>query len=286
MASPTNAPRAGVQDGPRLQRLLPPSGSQTVAQVVSDIGLQERAPSAAGRPRTLLNMVATVDGRATLAGRSGTISSPADRRMFHALRSAVDCVLVGAGTVRMERYGRMLRDESLRRERLERGLAAEPLAAIVSGRLELDAPLLEEPGARVAIVTSSAASLPERAARIDYVRAGRDGHLDLADALEQLARRFSIATILCEGGPHLAGQLFEAGLVDDVLLTLSPRIAGGEPIAGGEALRIVAGGELDPPVALELRSAACCDSYLFLRYEVSAPERVSAETTASSSLAR
>ncbi len=91
--------------------------------------------------------------------------------------------------------------------------------------------------------------------------------------------------ILCEGGPHLAGQLLAAGLVDELLLTVSPRLAGGEP-AGGEALRIVEGPELDPLQELELLGVLHSDSYLFLRYGVSARERVSRDTTSSSSLAR
>jgi riboflavin biosynthesis pyrimidine reductase len=75
--------------------------------------------------------------------------------------------------------------------------------------------------------------------------------------------------VLCEGGPHLARQLLGAGLVDELFLSLSPMLAGGEP-AGGEALRILAGTELEPPVGLELLDVLSSDSYLFLRYGVSA----------------
>jgi riboflavin biosynthesis pyrimidine reductase len=172
--------------------------------------------------------------------------------------------------------------------RLERGLPEEPLACIVSGRLALDGetPLLREPEARVAILTASAASLPATGAEIDYVRAG-EGQLDLAAALAELAERFSIRTLLCEGGPHLARELLAANLLDELFLSVSPLLAGGEP-AGGEALRILAGTELDPPVALDLLDVQRSDSYLFLRYEVSAggrAGRVSRETTESSSLA-
>ncbi len=91
-------------------------------------------------------------------------------------------------------------------------------------------------------------------------------------------------SILCEGGPHLACQLLAAGLIDELFLSLSPLLAGGEPSAG-EALRILAGGELEPPVELELLAVLHSDSGLFLRYGVSARERVSRETMLSSSLA-
>jgi len=218
----------------------------------------------------MLNMVSTVDGHATLSGRSGPLSSRADRELFHGLRLAVDAVMAGASTVRVERYGRIIADASRRRLRLERGLSEEPLACIVSGRLALEAdiPLLADPAARVAILTPSAASLPESAAEVHYVRAARDGLLDLPKALAELRERFGVRTLLCEGGPHLNAQLLQAGLVDELFLSLAPTLAGGDPAAGGEALRIVAGTELSPPLQLELLSALESESHLFLRYRV------------------
>jgi len=134
--------------------------------------------------------------------------------------------------------------------------------------LEQDIPLLEEPQARAVILTASAASLPTCAAHVDYVRAERDGRLDLPAAMAELRERFSLRSVLCEGGPHLACQLLAAGLIDELFLSLSPLLAGGEP-SGGEALRILAGGELVPPVELELLSVLQSGSNLFLRYGVS-----------------
>jgi riboflavin biosynthesis pyrimidine reductase len=172
----------------------------------------------------------------------------------------------------MERYGRIIKDPEGRRLRRERGLGDEPLACIVSGQLALDAdiPLLAEPQARVAIVTSSAASLPASvAAHVEYVRARRDGLLNLGAALAELRSRFGVGLVLCEGGPHLSCQLIAAGLVDELFLTLSPLLSGGEPRAG-EALRILAGPELEPPRRLELLGVLESDSHLLLRYGVGA----------------
>src|ERR1700761_2498477 len=84
----------------RLGRLLPPGEPGTIAEIVEDLGLWQRDVPDGKRPYVLLNMVATADGRATLAGRSGPLSARADRELFHGLRAAVDGVLVGAGTVR------------------------------------------------------------------------------------------------------------------------------------------------------------------------------------------
>jgi riboflavin biosynthesis pyrimidine reductase len=261
-----------------LKRLLPPGPPATAEQIVAGFGLDAAASgaqSAGGRvrPYTVLNMVSTVDGHATLSGRSGPLSSPADRELFHGLRLAVDAVMAGAGTVRVERYGRIVPDESRRQLRIERGLSEEPLACIVSGRLSLEAdiPLLADPAARVVILTPSAASLPGCAAEVHYVRAERDGLLDLPKAFAELRERFAVRTLLCEGGPHLNAQLLEAGLVDELFLSLAPTLAGGDPDenpAHPEALRIIAGSELSPPVEMELLSALESASHLFLRYRV------------------
>jgi riboflavin biosynthesis pyrimidine reductase len=265
-----------------LKRLLPSGAPATADEIVAGFELDTLASTGtANRPYVLLNMVSTVDGHATLSGRSGGLSSRADRELFHALRTAVDAVMAGAATVRVERYGRIIPDATRRQSRVARGLHEEPLACIVSGRLTLDAeiPLLADPAARVVILTPSSASLPAgaAAAEVDYIRVARDGQLDLPAALAELRARFDVRTLLCEGGPHLNAQLLGAGLVDELFLSLSPLLAGGDPASGGEALRILAGPSFSPPVALELRGVLEHDSGLFLRYGVrAAPTAVGA----------
>jgi riboflavin biosynthesis pyrimidine reductase len=253
----------------RLRRLLPPGAPATVEEIVEGWALRERAAAAASRPYLILNMVSTTDGRATVGGRSGPIGNRADRALFHGLRDVADAVMAGAGTVRVERYGRIIPAEARRRMRVERGLSEEPLACIVSGRLELagEIALLADPAARVVILTSSTASLPEHAAHVDYVRTAHDGPLDLPAALAELHERFAVRTLLCEGGPHLNAQLLAAGLVDELFLCLSPLLAGDDPVAG-EALRILAGVELNPAVELTLVGVLESDSHLFLRYRL------------------
>ncbi len=256
---------------PRLRPLLTGGEPVSVAEIVERLGLWDRPPAAGERPRVLLNMVSTVDGRASVSGRSGPLSDRADRALFHGLRAAVDGVLVGAGTARTERYGPIVRDEAHRRLRRERGLAEEPLACIVSGRLELgqELPLLAAPGARVVILTPSPASLAPSAAAVDYVRSSDAGRLDLPAALSELRARFSVGLLLCEGGPHLSAQLCAAGLVDELFLSLAPALGGGGTSHDG-ALRILAGADFDPPLALALLGVLQSDSHLFLRYGVSA----------------
>jgi riboflavin-specific deaminase-like protein len=255
-----------------LRRLLPTGTPVTVKRLVDELDLPPETLASRPRPYLMLNMISTADGRATLAGRSGTIGDRADRELFHGLRTTVDAVMAGAGTVRAERYGRLVRDERRREIRRERGLAEEPLACIVSGRLALDSqiPLLADPEARIAILTTSAASLPDDCrASIDYVRATREGVLDLPGAMSELRERLGVRTLLCEGGPHLNSQLLAAGLVDELFLSLSPKLAGGDAMS--ETLRILNGPQLDPPATMELIAALEHDSHLFLRYRLAAP---------------
>ena len=270
----------------------------SAAQAVERLRLWD--PSASGqpvgeRPRVFLNMASTADGRATLEGRSGPIGNRADKELFLALRTAVDAVLVGAGTARAERYRRLVKAESQRRLRLERRLAAEPLACIVSSSLALSpesVPLLGDPDARVVILTPSIAGVlqagdssgavspdahtttagghataPEHGPpTVEYVRTAREGQLDLRAALAELHARWEVRTVMCEGGPHLNGALLAAGLVDELFLSLAPKLGSG---SGPQAsLRIVCGPELSPPVELELREALESEGCLLLRYSV------------------
>jgi 2,5-diamino-6-(ribosylamino)-4(3H)-pyrimidinone 5'-phosphate reductase len=250
-------------------RLLPAGEAADASQIVDGFELGKRAQTLTARPYLILNMVSTLDGRASIGGRSGPIGNRADRELFHALRASVDAVMAGAGTVRVERYGRIIPNATTRERRVERGLTEEPLACIVSARLSLpdDLPLLNEPAARVAIVTPSAASLTGTSAQIEYVRAGSDGRLDLQLAMRELRERFGVRTLLCEGGPHLNAELLQAGLVDELFLSLAPKLTGGEDVTG-EALRIIAGATFEQPLELELLGALENESDLFLRYGV------------------
>ncbi|HXW59707.1 MAG TPA: dihydrofolate reductase family protein, partial [Solirubrobacteraceae bacterium] len=120
----------------RLRRLLPAGGPATAEELVDGYGLRELG-GAGARPYLVLNMVSTADGRASIGGRSGALGDGADRELFQALRASVDAVLVGAGTLRRERYGRIIKDEATRRRRVQQGLGGEPLACVVSARLTL-----------------------------------------------------------------------------------------------------------------------------------------------------
>jgi riboflavin-specific deaminase-like protein len=224
-------------------------------------GLRRGELGPPGRPYLGLNMVMSLDGKATIDWRTKGLSTELDRRLFHNLRTQADAVMVGAGTVRQERYGRMAKSQELRDRRVAEGLAADPLAVIVSARLDLpaDLPILNEPQQRVVIATGSDASLPGLGAQVEYVRVGDD----LPRLMAHLEETHGIRSVLCEGGPTLNSYLFAAGLVDELFLTLNPKVAG-----GAAALTIVAGRELVEPAELELVSVAEGDGDLFTRWRV------------------
>src|SRR3954468_7449997 len=127
-----------------LRRLLPDPGELTPEAATTGLCLGELAPP--DRPYLVLNMVSTLDGRIAIGGRSGPIGDDADRELFFGLRTQTDAVMVGAGTIRTERYRRIVPKPERPEKREAEGLAPDPLAVVVSARLRLppDLPLLQD----------------------------------------------------------------------------------------------------------------------------------------------
>jgi riboflavin biosynthesis pyrimidine reductase len=223
-----------------MRRLLPDPGPTSVSDQLETYRPWEEAPEE--RPLVGMNFVATVDGRATIEGRSGPIGSDADTAMLVGLRQRFEAVMIGAGTMRVERYGPM-----------------EPLVVLVSGRLDLpwDAPLFTEERGEALIFTASDVEPPETAASVEVVR--HEGAVNLREALRHLRQERGIRALLSEGGPHLHAQMQADGLVDDLFLTTAPKLS------GGGAPRITEG-SLPGVVDLELAWLLEEDGELFARY--------------------
>lgn len=241
-------------------RLLHPERRETTPEeLASGLRLGERARPE--RPYLVLNMVSSLDGKAIIDWRTRGLSTELDRRLFHRLRTQADAVMVGAGTARIERYGRMAKSEGLRDARGAEGLAPNPLAVVASARLNLpaDLPLLQEPEQRVVIATGADATLEGVGPQVEYLRTGDDLPL-LAGSLRD---RYGVRSVVCEGGPTLNSHLLAAGLVDELFLTLNPKLSG-----GAAALTIVAGRGLVEPARLELVSVAEGEGDLFTRWRV------------------
>jgi riboflavin-specific deaminase-like protein len=249
----------------KLRRLLPEPGEVTAEEVTTGMRLGDLAPP--DRPYLVLNMVSTLDGRITIDGRSGSIGGPADRELFFGLRTQADAVMVGAGTIRTERYGRIVRKPERRAKRAAEGLETDPLAVIVSARLRLpdDLPLLQDEHSTVAIGTASADELPHTRARVHYLRAPGDIDFELRPLLERLRTEFGVRSVLCEGGPSLNESLIREGLVDELFLSIAPKLAGGPP------LTILTGDPLPEPLVTELVWLLEHDGHLFGRYRLQDP---------------
>jgi riboflavin biosynthesis pyrimidine reductase len=219
-------------------RLLPDVATGLTA---ADLAAAVPGPAPDGRPFRLANFIATADGRATIAGRTGPIANRADYELFHALRTRVDAVMVGAETVRVEGYGPM-----------------EATAVLVTRSADVPAAvgLLRTPGNRVVVLTPSPdAALPPCPAQVSYLRDS------LGAGVRRLHTELGMRSVLCEGGPHVLGELLRARVVDELHLVIAPKLA-----AGADPLTIVSGPPLEPPADLRLLSLHESGGYLFLRY--------------------
>ncbi len=209
------------------------------------------------------NMVTSLDGAAAVGGRVRPLTNPVDLDLLHLLRSLADVVLVGAETVRAERYRPVRLSDTECQERRDAGQAEVPPIAVVTrgGDLDLQSPFFSQARARPIILTTKSTS-PERrdamAEVAEVVVAGTDS-VDLPVALDALRAR-GLGHVLCEGGPHVLTQLLGADLLDELCLTVSPRLAGWQPVHLG------AGVTLDRPRQLDLVHVLEDQGFLYLRY--------------------
>jgi len=243
----------------RFERLGGGTVTRTAAELLGTIRPREQA--GARRPRMLLNMVSTLDGRAALDGGTRGLGGPADLEMLLELRVIADAVLVGSGTLRAEGYGRLMRSPERRARRVAQGGTPDPTAVLVSRELDLpwNATLFAAAEQPVLLYTSSRRRPPATSAPVEVIRC--EGPL-LPAMLADLRGR-GIAALLCEGGPTLNRRLVAIDAIDELFLTLSPLItadAGEPPIVSGPAL--------PSPVAGSLQWVLRHGSELFLRYRI------------------
>jgi riboflavin biosynthesis pyrimidine reductase len=239
-----------------VQRLVPDPGPTSVPEQLDAYRPWDDPP--ADRPHLALNFATTLDGRAAIDGRSGAIGSETDTAMLVGLRQRFDAVMIGAGTMRVERYGRIIGDSAKRKRREELGLPGDPPVVIVGGLdLPWDAPLFTDGGGQVLLLTAEEGDPPVTATPVEVVRFP-DGRVDLAAALRRLRAEHGVRALLCEGGPHLHSQLQAAELADELFLTIAPKLVG----AGSSILE----GALPEVAELELAWLLQEGSELFARY--------------------
>lgn len=193
-------------------------------------------PADLREPWVRANFVSSIDGAATSDGQSEGLGTPADKTVFLLLRDLADVVLVGAGTVRSENYGGARTDRRRRRALHEHGMgghpdgAPPPIAVVTaSAAIDLGARLLTDTTVPPLIITTTTAPAERKQqladAGADVVEAG-----DLAVTPKALLRVLAerrLPRVLCEGGPHLFGELLAADAVDELCLTTAPVLVGG-----------------------------------------------------------
>lgn len=227
------------------------------AELLDAYALPDRAA-----PRLRANFVSSLDGAVTLDGRSGGLGSSDDQRLMTVLRTLADVIIVGAGTVRAEGYGGLRLPPDMVKWRRAMGLSDQPPLAVVSSSLDLDPahPFFTDALVRPMVLTHEAAPIARRAALAEVADVIDCGAASIGPArlVLALAER-GMPQLLCEGGPHLFGELLAADLVDELCLSLSP------VLVGGGAGRI-AQGAAEAARAMRLVHALPAGDMLLLRY--------------------
>jgi len=246
-----------------VQRLVPPPVQDVPADAVyAALDWPQPGPT---RPYLAINMVSTLDGKAAVAGRAAGIGTPTDRLCMRQLRAQADAVLSGVGSLRAEAFTPAV-PAGYVPARQARGLAPQPMGVLVSGsgRLPLDRRYFQRDDYPCVLLTSAAGAAaldPAAVPRVQVVVTGEQT-VDLAAGLRALRADFGVRWLLCEGGPTLNHALLTAGLVDELFLTLAPKLV------GGPAPTIVEGPPLFPEMPLSLLTLHAEAGELFLRYRV------------------
>jgi len=240
-------------------RAIPPGPEVTPQERYTALDLSRRAGE--DRPYIVCNFVSSLDGKATADGRTGGLAGEGDHAAFHLLRTQVDALLVGTGTLRIERYGVAVRSERLSQIRVAEGRAPQPLCVVISrsGSVPFEIPLFADARADVVLYAPPETTAPACAANVTHheIPTGEDS---LRGILRSLRHDHDVRSLLCEGGPILFSSLLRQGLVDELFLTLSPTLV------GGSELGITTGAALDQLRVMELVWALECNGSMLMRY--------------------
>jgi riboflavin biosynthesis pyrimidine reductase len=230
-------------------------------------------------PRVFANFVATTDGVVAIpsleqSNKLIAAGSAADRFVMGLLRACADAVVVGAGTLAASAGGRWTPEQAFPDAaaaydalRSALGLSPDPEVVILSasGGVDPSHPLFEA-GALVLTTDVGRTLLGDRLPRAStVVSLGPGTSVDPIAAIGALRAR-GHQLILHEGGPHAIGSFFEANVVDELFLTISPLLAG--RVALDPRLALVEGADLLPGRRLRLTGARRDTDHLFVRYAI------------------
>jgi len=178
-------------------------------------------------------MAMTADGKIATANRAAhSFGSRRDREHLYELRATADAVMCGARTVEMSQSILGGGGEKFRNQRLKRGLAEYNLRVIVSGSGSIDpaAEIFKKRFSPIIVLTTKRASankLAQLRKLADEVKICGEREINFPTALRWLRTQWNVKRLLCEGGGELNDALFRASLVDEINLTICPKIFGG-----------------------------------------------------------
>ncbi|MEK7314198.1 MAG: bifunctional diaminohydroxyphosphoribosylaminopyrimidine deaminase/5-amino-6-(5-phosphoribosylamino)uracil reductase RibD, partial [Deltaproteobacteria bacterium] len=236
-------------------RALKKSGIEVIKDVLRDecLSLNETYVKYITKktPFVVLKLATTLDGKiATSTGDSKWITSLESRRYVHRLRSLVDCVMVGSGTVLKDDPGltvRLVKGKNPARAVLDGSLKVSPCAKVFASHTE-----------RVFIFTSAKANknkirlLEEKGVEVVKVKESKDG-LSVKDVLRELGKR-GVTSVLIEGGSRLAASALKEGVVDKAIFIMAPKIIGGD---GVDCVGSVGVKRVDEAVSLKKTKVKC-----------------------------
>jgi diaminohydroxyphosphoribosylaminopyrimidine deaminase/5-amino-6-(5-phosphoribosylamino)uracil reductase len=204
-------------------------------------------------PFVILKLAATIDGKiATFTGDSKWIGSERQRRYAHKLRSKVDAIMTGIGTV--------LQDDPQLNVRLGKGFFRQPVPVILDSnlRIPLESRIFKVHGSPI-IATTSLASLEklrrleDMGVRVIVTDKDESGRVDLVDLVKKLGE-MEITSVMIEGGSEVAAASLKKGVVDKVVFFYAPKIIGADGVSMIGKLNISRVGEAIPIERLRLRS--------------------------------
>jgi len=194
-------------------------------------------------------MAMTADGKIATANRAvSSFTSACDHEHLLALRATANAVMAGARTVDSAPINLGPGPARFRWQRLKRGLTEYNLRIIVSrsGSVNPRAKVFQYRFSPIIILTTrraTAARLKQLRALADAVQICGRKEINFSAALRWLRDRWRVKRLLCEGGGELNDALFRAGLVDELHLTISPKLFGGRrapTIADGRGIKRLA----------------------------------------------
>jgi riboflavin-specific deaminase-like protein len=222
------------------------------------------------RPFVTANFAMTWDGRiSTRRGTPSDFSSPHDKRRLVEIRARCDAVLVSAKTVASDNMLIGLPDPALRTARAQRRQSPYPLRVLLTNSGRIDPSLRIFQSTFSPIVIFSTTRMP---ARLQSTLAGKAdlwlhdaATVNLAGMMTTLRTEYGVKRLVCEGGAQVFRALLSAGLIDEIHLTLAPRIFGGR---NAPTLTGMAADFLPRSIETRLRSMEVVDGECFLRYQI------------------